>query len=252
MRLPNNYQKLILVICLLINVVSIPSAFTQSIEQRLEAVEEYLATNKYDTAINELKSLTALINQEEQPKLWTTVQTKLGVSYQTTDNYAQAEQVLQDAVTFSAQQSEQDSLTALLWHKLGVNSYYQNDYADAVDFYEKALQLRQEFLSADHIDIIKGQRNIGTAWLEAKQFWRARPAFETSLQLHLNRSGLDSSLIANTYRDLGYTLTQLNDLAPAKKYLFSALEFYTELYLETAPWEMSAIYQDLTNLFLAQ
>lgn len=246
-----DYQKFVLVIGLLIQLSFTSILLAQSVEDQFIAIQELLAEEQFVEAIEQLKTVTTTIDKTKKPLLWTKVQTELGIAYQKQADYTTAAEVLQNAADWSEQQADSDSLTALLWHKIGVNYYYQNDNQRAVEFYQKALDLRQQFLSPIHIDIVKGQRNIGTAWVESKQYEHARTALEQSVDLHLQRSEVDSALLGDTYRDLGFTYLNLKDVTQTERYLLAALDYLKQLYAENELWELGNIYTDLSSFYFA-
>ena len=97
-----------------------------------------------------------------------------------------------------------DTLIAQLYHKQGVSYYFlEKEIPKAIDSYKKALTIRKKFYPQNHIDIIKGLRNIGVAYYLNSEDQEAAYYLQQSLEKHLSRTNKDLSLLANTHMDLG-------------------------------------------------
>jgi len=89
-----------------------------------------------------------------------------------------------------------DSLYALAIHKKGVANYYLDSEEEAISSWKEALSLRQTLYSPNHLDIIKGHRNIATSYLNIDQLYLSKQHYQMSLDLHNSRNEKDDILFS--------------------------------------------------------
>lgn len=197
----------------------------------LVEIEEYEKAN----AIYE----TVLINKAHETYRSIDIATKLAISYQKLKQHQKAIDLLKPLLSESL--ADQDSITALAHHKLAVSHYYLLQDDQAIHSWQEAIDIRELILPANHDDIIKGYRNIGTTYLNLEDYGEAKRSLSKALDLLLSRKDKDDVLIAKTYAELGHTLSVLGDYGQAEVYLLEAESLYESLF-QDEPWEISLIY----------
>ena len=142
-----------------------------------------------------------------------------------------------------------DSLLAKLHHKLGVSQYYLLEDQAAIQSWKNSLAIRKTILPKSDIDILKNYRNLGNAYVNIHQLDFAKKQFEIALQLNEKDNQVDSILLCETYRELGYILSQQNDLINAVSYLKVAVDLGQKIYKDE-PWRIADIYNLLVLVYL--
>lgn len=203
----------------------------------------------FDEALTIYQKELEYLSKTEDPTSFLRLSIKKAIIHQTIKEYTVSKTILQDAINNLVEPVQKDSLLALAYHKLGV-AVYLGDYDDekAIDFWTKALVIRRTIFPNNHIDIVKGLKNIGNSYINLDNLELAKESLEKSLQLQLSRSNTDSIALAETYSELGYIFTSTEDLNKAEIYLNSAKIIYEKLFSDE-PWELFYIYQNLYEFY---
>lgn len=162
------------------------------------------------------------------------------------ENYEEAIIVYQS--TLNKTKNLTDSVQASIYHKLGVSYYYLLDDISAIQSWKSALDIRLKIFPKNHIDLLKNYRNLGNAYVNTSQLDLAKEQFEIALQYNAKRNQSDSILLCETYRELGYILSQQNDLINAKTNLNIAVDLGQSIYQDT-PWKIVDIHNLLVFLY---
>lgn len=141
-----------------------------------------------------------------------------------------------------------DSLTSIVYHKLGVCQYYLFQDQMAIVSWDSSLVIRQRILPENHIQVIKNYRNLANAYLNLGNYNDAKERFEKALLINLSRKIPDTILLVDIYQELGYILTQQNNLVDAEAYLKLSLNLSQEVYNDK-PWEIADSYNLLVSLY---
>lgn len=161
------------------------------------------------------------------------------------ENLSQAAQLLS-----TVEDLEGDSL-ALAYHKLGVAYYIIDDFESAIQNLEIALNRRKTYLVKNDTNIIRGYHSIGDCYHLLGELNKALPYLETALRLNRSRQTPFMKYLTLTYRVLGNVHFKRGDLDLGKSYLATATQLYTEYYADE-PWNLAAIYQDFSALYINQ
>jgi len=175
--------------------------------------------------------------------------TKLAIALQKNKSYKSSIGVLNEAINEAASKVEPDSVLALAYHKLAVAEYNANNDDDmAIQFWKKALSIREEIHPKNHKDIIKAYKNIGNSYDNLERYEDAEHFLKRSLDLHLSKDKKDEELLAMTYNSITHIYTKLRDFDNAKKCLEIALNSYEEIYKDE-PYYLPEVYESAFNLY---
>jgi len=188
-------------------------------------------------------------NKEVDPNTFLRISTNLAVNLQQIGGEEESIGILEKAIAQSEGKSVLDSIKALAYHKLAVAHYYAfEDDEAAIQFWQKALDIREDIFPTDHFDIIKGYRNIGTSLFNLKRYDQSNEYLKKSLDLHLSKNSVDSVLLGRTYKDLAYTALDQEDFNKAFGYLNGAKKLYEDIF-QNEPWELVDIYESLFDFY---
>lgn len=144
--------------------------------------------------------------------------------------------------------SSLDSLIALTYHKQGINFHHENNFHKAILYFKKALLLRQGFLPKDHLDLLKGNFNIGSAYFQMWDYDHSIVFYNEALAVNLSRTKPIKVRLAKTYNMLGQAHFRKGDVEIGEEYLLAALDLFKIVY-ENAPWNLAKLYMDFSSLY---
>jgi len=139
--------------------------------------------------------------------------------------YEQAVTLLEGALqTLTGRSSHStDTLLIEVLHQLGVNhSRLWND-AQAISYWKQELEILNDSLQRARV-----LRNIGNSYSFLGRFRSARDSLQKSLQIHLALREPEARLLGNTYKDLGYVFTEMQDWQQAEEHLRQAAQVYEQ------------------------
>ena len=109
-------------------------------------------------------------------------------------------------------------------NNLGTSHYSLGDYSKAIEYYEKALEIRINTLGENHPDIAGSYNNLGIAYRSLGDYGKAIEYHEKALEIGINTLGENHPDIAGSYNSLGIAYHKLGDYGKAIEYYEKALE----------------------------
>lgn len=146
---------------------------------------------------------------------------------------------------------ETDSLLALQQHQRGVAAFIKGDYGNAINAFQIALTKRETFLEKGHLDLIKGNHNIGTSYYEMQNYEPAIQYLQEAISINLSRIEPIESRLANSYQILGKVYFKAGDIEIGEEYLLSTLDIYQKVYKDR-PWRIAELHLDFCVFFINQ
>ena len=211
---------------------------------------QHLDTRK-DSLINVNRQLERIKETyKKEGKVNSFIQTSItiAINQNTLEDYQGAIRQLEGAIEFAEDSldNQSDTILALAYHKLGVNYYYLYDDENAIKYYKKALEIRENVFGLSHPDVIKGYLNIGIAYKEMEKY-------DTALQylLPILKIKPNPETLAKVYKDLGNIYGALGDIQKEKQYLFFGLDIYKILH-NSSPREIASFYIDIIGFYEKQ
>lgn len=221
---------------------------TYSILELEQKAKKNLLSEQYEEANKILLTLQSKYFEQEDYASYMRTSTALAISLQKLEEYNASLPILQEALSHPQCQNLSDSLLAPAFHKQGVAYFFEGNDLLAIENWKEALNLRNSFLPKDHIDIIKGYRNIGKSYLFLKDWELAKSNLQSSLDLQLASNQRDTVYLAETYSELGDAYSNLEDYHQAEKYLMVGLKLYQSIFGEEEI-EYYYVYENLFALY---
>jgi tetratricopeptide (TPR) repeat protein len=122
------------------------------------------------------------------------------------------------------QQTTDDDEKAHLFHQLGWIKDDQGKYEEAVGFYEKALEIKQKTLPANHPSLATSYNNIGLVYNNMGEYSKALSYYEKSLEIQQKTLPANHPSLARSYNNIGSVYTSMGEYSKALSYYEKAFE----------------------------
>jgi tetratricopeptide (TPR) repeat protein len=109
-------------------------------------------------------------------------------------------------------------------HQLGYIKDLQGDYKEALSFYERALEIRQKRVPADHPSLGSSYNNIGLVYESMGQYPKALTFHERALQIRQRSLPTDHPSLATSYHNIGSVYQKMSEYPKALSFYEKALE----------------------------
>ena len=109
-------------------------------------------------------------------------------------------------------------------HQLGYIKDLQGDYKAALSFYERALEIRQKRLPADHPSLATSYNNIGLVYDSMGEYPKALSFHERALAIRQRSLPTDHPSLATSYHNIGSVYQKMREYAKALSFYEKALE----------------------------
>ena len=126
---------------------------------------------------------------------------------------------------------------------MGVIYYGLGDYNKAIEYHEKALEIRINTLGESHPDIADYYNNLGVVYNDLGDYGKAIEYYEKALEIRINILGENDPDITFYYSNIGESYHGLGDYGKAIEYYEKALEI-----IETVGTLYSGKYSDDSNM----
>ena len=122
------------------------------------------------------------------------------------------------SVAFSATLDDANSYGA------SASKYYQEgNYPKALEFYTKALSIREKVLGKDHPDTANSYNNIGLVYSNMGDYPKALEFYTKALNIREKVLGKDHPDTATSYNNIGYLYSDMGNYPKALEFLTKAL-----------------------------
>ncbi|CAM4815286.1 unnamed protein product [Rotaria magnacalcarata] len=116
-----------------------------------------------------------------------------------------------------------DSDIAAIYHQLGYLKDDQGEYKDAVEFYEKSLEIYRKTLPEDDASLAPTYTNIGGVYNNMGEYSKALEYYEKDLEITKKALPPTHPDLATSYNNIGITYYGMGDYSKALSYLEKAL-----------------------------
>ena len=103
------------------------------------------------------------------------------------------------------------------------------DYGKALEYYQKALGIREEALGLGHPSTATTYNNIGGVYVEMGDYGKALEYYQKALGIHEEALGLGHPSTATTYNNIGGVYKEMGDYGKALEYYQKALAISEEV-----------------------
>jgi len=169
---------------------------------------------------SQLHVLTEQLREETFPqtKGWY----RLGILLIKLGRFDKAEQVFH--IMFD-QTMDQDAIAKIYgMYMLGMIKKGQGHYVEAIEYYEKSLEMSQKTLPADHPDLATLYNNIGNVYKSMGEYSKALESYEKSLEIKKKTLPADHSSLATSYNNIGAVYDSMGKYSKALEYYEKSLE----------------------------
>jgi tetratricopeptide (TPR) repeat protein len=115
---------------------------------------------------------------------------------------------------------------AHLFHQLGMVKSDQEKYGEAVEFYEKSLEVDKKNLPANHPDLATSYSNIGSVHKKMGNYSKALSYYEKSLEIDKKNLPANHPDLATSYNNIGLLYKNMGEYSKVLSYYEKALEIY--------------------------
>ena len=113
------------------------------------------------------------------------------------------------------EQASSDREKANIYHRLGYAKYNQGEYREAIKFYEKALEIYQKTLPANHPLLATSYNNIGLVYSKMGDYSKALSYYEKDLEIQQKSRPPNHPDLAGSYNDIGMVYGERGDYSKA-------------------------------------
>jgi tetratricopeptide (TPR) repeat protein len=167
----------------------------------------------------QLHALTKCIQEEtEGPTGWL----RLGKLMIKLGHFDQAEELYEILL----QQTTDEDEKAHLFHQLGRIKDGQGKYAEAIEFYEKSLEIEQKTLPANHPHLATSYNNIGGVYDHMGEYSKVLSYYEKALEIRQKTLPANHPLLATSYNNIGSVYNNMGEYSKALPYYEKALEIF--------------------------
>ncbi|CAF1681225.1 unnamed protein product [Adineta ricciae] len=121
-------------------------------------------------------------------------------------------------------QASDESDRAHYYHQLGLLKSRQGDYKMAIEYYEKALEIREKTLPSNHPDLATSYNNIGAVYMNMGEYSKALSFYEKALEIWEKTLPSNHPDLATSYNNIGAVYMNMGEYSKALSFLEKALE----------------------------
>ena len=207
-----------------------------------EAIESFLMQHQNDSVSKYYQILT-----EADSTNWDYLTTAGLFESTYMANYDRAMQYHRAALNYA----RTDSLKASSYNDIGCIYDERGDYAKALDYYEKALQIRLQIYGEKHLDVAMSYNNIGGICDSRGNYALALKYYEKALHIKLQFYGKRHPDIATSYLSIGGIYADQGNYVQALVYYEKALQMWLSFYGERHP-DVVLFYNNIGNVHSRQ
>jgi tetratricopeptide (TPR) repeat protein len=173
-----------------------------------------------DNNDQDLRVLTDRIREETFPDSdgWC----RMGLLLFKMGHWEKAQQVYEVMLEQTA--DDDDDEKADIYHQLGSTKYYQGEYLNAMDFYQKSLEIREKTLPSNHPMLGPYYNNIGAVYDEVGEYSKALWFYEKDLEICKATLPPNDPNLAMSYNNIGLVYFNMEEYSKALAYYDESLE----------------------------
>ncbi len=143
------------------------------------------------------------------------------------DGYASLQRRIDigESVISAIEQEETETL-ASVFHNIGYGYYYMGDYDKALEYFGKALEIRESKLGKDHPSTATTYNNIAKVFMALGNYVKALEYLEKDMEISESKLGKDHTDTATTYNDIALVYSNMCDYGKSLMYYEKAKDIY--------------------------
>ncbi|CAF1072341.1 unnamed protein product [Rotaria sp. Silwood1] len=191
----------------------------------------------------ELKRLTEHMRQET---LGTTKLDRLGQLLIKMGNFDSAEEVYK--ILSYETPKDNETVRASRFYYLGEIKCHKGNYTEALEFYQKSLEIREKCLPSNHPDLAATYNGIGLIHDNMGEYAKALEFYQKSLDIQQTSISSNQPKLAETYNNIGAVYLHLGDIWKALEFYQNSLEI-SPTYLPPNHPDMASIYNNIAQVY---
>ncbi|CAF3119171.1 unnamed protein product [Rotaria sp. Silwood2] len=128
-----------------------------------------------------------------------------------------------------------------LYNQLGRIKHRKKQYMEALEFYEKALEIQQKSFPSKHLDLASTYTNIGLVHSSMEEYTKALDFYRKALEIQEDLLPSDHQNLVTTYNNIGLVYKNMGEYS-------TALEFYQKT-LEIQEKSLSSNHRDFAMTY---
>ncbi|CAF1099653.1 unnamed protein product [Adineta steineri] len=169
---------------------------------------------------------------------------RLGVLLTKTGHFDKAEELYKVLL----EQPSTESDKALYYHCLGYVKHHQGNYEQAIEYYTKALGIREKTLSENHPHLAQSYNNIGETYREMGAYSKALIFHEKTLGMREKTLPTNHPHLALTYNNVGLVYNNMGEYLKSLSFYEKALGI-REVALSKNHPELANIYRNIGTVY---
>ena len=145
-------------------------------------------------------------------------------------------------------QTSNEREQGFIYYQLGWIKDDQEKYREAIEFYEKSLEIEQKYLPSTHPDLAASYNNIGTVYKNMNKYKQALSYYQKVLEIQQMTLSTNHPNLATTYSNIGAVYDEMNEYEKALEYYEKDLAISKEALPESHP-DLAASYNNIGNVY---
>ena len=123
-------------------------------------------------------------------------------------------------------QTDDEKQKGSIYHMLGMIKNSQGKYEDAVQYYEKSIEIKQKLLSPIHSDLAASYSDLATVYHNMGEYSKALSYYEALLEICQKSLPPNHRLLATSYNNIAVVYYNMGEYSKALPYYETSLEMY--------------------------
>jgi tetratricopeptide (TPR) repeat protein len=145
-------------------------------------------------------------------------------------------------------QTTNEDREAYLYYMLGMIKDEQGEYAEAIDFYEKSLEIWRKTLPPNDLNFANSYNNIGEVYDKMGEYSKALSYYEKALEIRQKTLPLNHPHLATSYNNIGLVYDNMGEYSKAISYYEKALEIYQKTLPPNHP-NLATSYNNIGSMY---
>ncbi|CAF1512463.1 unnamed protein product [Adineta ricciae] len=154
----------------------------------------------------------------------------------------------EDLYTTLLELTSDKSDRALYYHQLGYLKDDQGDYKMAIEYYEKALEIREKTLPSNHPDFATSYNNIGLVYKNMGEYSKALSFYEKALEIREKTLPSNHPDLATSYNNIGGVCMNMGEYSKALSFYEKALEIWGKTLPSNHP-DLATSYNNIGGVY---
>jgi tetratricopeptide (TPR) repeat protein len=145
-------------------------------------------------------------------------------------------------------QATNDIDKALSYHHIGWAKKDKGEYKEALSYYEKALEIRQQSLPPNHPNLAASYNNIGTVYKNMGEYSKALSYYEKALEIRQRSLPPNHPDLASSYNNIGNVYYSMGEYSKALSFHERTLGIQQQLLPPNHP-DLASSYNNIGNVY---